>query len=154
MKKLDKFEVSFIGLVPAIAKLLNSWNPPRLKNEAAYRNHLLGELRSSLPKDAHIEKEYRHRGTTIDLWLEWKGLLFSDELSFELKLNLSKKGEFDRLVGQIKRLKPKEHNTIIVLIGDTDPSLLDRLEDMYQSQLDESMQTMAIVKIEPDAQNA
>jgi len=154
MKKLGKVEVSFNGLVPAMAELLNSWVPPRLQNEVAYRNHLLEELRSSLPEDARIEKEYRDRGTTIDLWLEWKGLLFSNELSLELKLDLSKKGEFDRLVGQIEGLKPKENNAIIVLIGDTNPQWTNRLKDMYQSQLDNDLdtQTMAIVEIEPDAQ--
>ncbi len=151
MRKLDKIEVTLKGLVPALSGLIAEWKPPKLKNEVAYRNHLLESLRESLPIDVQLEKEYRHRGTTIDIWIGWKGVLFADEVAMELKVNLSKKGEFDRLVGQIEGLDPKNNKTIVILIGDTEPSLFKRLEDKYKDQTDDLTETMSIIQIKQSA---
>ena len=83
MAKIDKLTVSWNGLLPVIAKIVTEWKPPKLKSEAGYRDNLLALLRGALPEDAKIEKEFRHRGTTMDLWLGWKGVIENDELAFE-----------------------------------------------------------------------
>ena len=52
------------------------------------------------------EREYRHLGTTIDFYVSFPGLLFGKhEVYAELKRKLDRKGELDRLVGQIEGLK-------------------------------------------------
>ncbi|MES9950256.1 MAG: hypothetical protein ABW118_14965 [Candidatus Thiodiazotropha sp.] len=147
MKKIKKIEVTANGLLQAVMKRVSQWEPPKQKNEIAYRNHLLEVLRPLLPSDARIEKEYRHRGTTMDLWLEWKGLLFSDDLSFELKVNLTRKTDCDRLIGQIEGLEPKNNKILIILIGETENSLLKRIQEKYHDFLDESEQSMGIVLV-------
>ena len=88
MAKIDKLTVSWNGLLMVIAKVVSEWRPPKLKSEASYRDNLLAFLRKVVPDDTKVEREFRHRGTTMDLWLGWKGVIDNDELAFELKLNL------------------------------------------------------------------
>lgn len=146
MKKLDKLTVTWSGLLPSMVKLLESWEPPKLKGETNYRDHLLNEMRASIPSDCKVEKEYRHRGTTIDIWVKWQGVISSDEVSFELKINLTRKTDFDRLVGQIEGMEPSRNKTVVVLIGETDPALLGRLRERYAKYIQDDLnQTMAIV---------
>jgi hypothetical protein len=104
-----------------------------MKTELEYRNALYQRLRKALPEGAKIEKEYRHVGRTIDLYVRCKeGFPPSDvEVFFELKLNLTKKNECDRLVGQIQGLDPEENNVFIVLFGEADPALVGRLAEQY-----------------------
>lgn len=150
MKMVEKLEVTWNGLLNVMATRVIDWKPPRLRSELAYRNHLLAMLREILPPDAQLEKEYRHRGTTIDIWLKWKGVLQSDELSFELKVNLKKKTEFDRLVGQIEGLEPSRNKVLLVLIGETNRDLLGRLEAKYATHIKGDMagdKRMAIVQV-------
>jgi hypothetical protein len=145
-QQIRKLNVSWQGLLPAMTKFVTDWSPPKLRSEAQYRDHLLKQLRESLPSDAKLEKEYRHRGTTLDIWLGWTGLLSTDEVAFELKLNLCRKTDYDRLVGQIEGLEPVRNKTIVVLIGNTDLSLLGRLRARYGKFTDEPLaQTMSIV---------
>jgi hypothetical protein len=74
MEKIEKLAVTWSGLLPVITKIVAGWKPPKLKSELAYRNDLLALLRGVVPDDAKLEKEFRHRGTTIDIWLGWKGI--------------------------------------------------------------------------------
>ena len=147
MTRIEKFSATWHGLLPVIAKLATEWQPPILKNELAYRDHLLAHVRQAVPADTTVEKEYRHRGTTVDLWLRWKGLLVTDELAIELKVNLKKKTEFDRLIGQVESLQPKNYKTLIVLIGATDEQLLARLREKYASYISPPIGTIATMAV-------
>jgi hypothetical protein len=66
---------------------------------------------------------------------------------FELKRNLKKKVEFDRLVGQIEGIDPRRHNIFIVLMGQLDASLVARLKERYDQFLT-GMFSRAMVLIE------
>lgn len=150
MTNIGKLQVFWSGLVPAFESLLSDWNPPILKKEIDYRDHMFNFLLQSVPSDAHVEKEYRHRGTTTDLWVKWSGVFLKSELAIELKLNLKKKAECDRLVGQLEALKPKQNPILLVLIGETDPMLLKRLKEKYdQPQLTSEPRNFAIVLVQP-----
>ena len=153
---ISKLAVTWEGLLTAIAKLTAQWHPPPLKNEAAYRDHLLALIRSAVPSDTKVEKEYRHHGTTIDIWVRWVGLAMSGELALELKVNLKKKTEFDRLVGQVESLNPEANAVLVVLIGETDRSLLGRLQEKYSRFITPPIgtsATLAIVEV-PTSTNA
>lgn len=77
-----------------------------------------------------MEKEYRHKGTTPDLYLRYTGILgTTTEVFFELKRHLTKKAEFNRVVGQIEDLDPGDNILYVVLMGESDPSLVDRLRE-------------------------
>jgi hypothetical protein len=150
MAKIEKLAVSFNGLMPTFVKLVEAWRPPTLKAETAYRDHLVDHIRASVPDDARVEKEYRHRGTTMDIYVSWKGLLQNDELAFELKKDLAKKTDFDRLVGQIEGLDPMKNKVIVVLAGKTDKALLGRLREKYAKLLENGFDPakLAIICIE------
>jgi hypothetical protein len=150
MTQIQKFSVFWTGLVPAFETLLSHWNPPILSREIAYRDHLFNFLLQAVPPDAYVEKEYRHRGTTTDLWVKWQGFFQKGELAIELKLNLKKKTECDRLVGQLESLNPKENPVLLVLIGETDPVFFNRINEKYkQPQPNSEPPKFAIVKVLP-----
>jgi hypothetical protein len=110
-----------------------------MKAEVEYRNALFDRLRNILPEDATVEKEYRHGGTTSDLYVRSKEgfpISYDTEIFFELKHNLTRKSQLDRLVGQIHGLDPKRHNIIVVLTGERDPALIGRLKDQYADFLE------------------
>jgi hypothetical protein len=139
LERLSKTEIRWKGLVPAVETALAAWQPALEKTELAYSNALAGHLRAVFPADARIEREYRHEGTTCDVCVLLSGFLSEGRILIEVKRNLRKKADFDRLVGQIEGLKPKANNVILVLVGDTDPALLGRLRSQFKGYLDEGL---------------
>ncbi len=133
MSLLTKGAVALSGLVENLETAIEKWTPGKLANELKYRDSLLGFLRENVPPDCHVEREYRHNGTTTDIFLKWKGLVFDDEIFLEVKRDLNKKTTLDRLVGQIESLEPGKRSIVVVLVGDTDQSLANRLRAKYSA---------------------
>ena len=131
-KVITKVEIGPNGIVPSIAALLKNWHPSSLRNELAYSNALANHLRTVLPDDAQVDREYRHEGTTCDIRIAYK---VDDEVFLEMKWQLRKKAECDRLIGQVEGLKPRKNKIIIVLVGDINLSLLGRLKEHFNSYL-------------------
>jgi hypothetical protein len=129
-----------------VVNLIHEWKPDRLPKELKYRDSLATFLRERLPR-AIVEKEYRHSGTTSDLYVECSGLLRTSEVFIELKRDLLQKNQLDRLIGQLESLNPRKHRIIVVLCGETKPELLTRLRLHYASHADDyfGLKTMAIV---------
>jgi hypothetical protein len=94
-----------------------------------------------------VEKEYRHKGTTIDIYVKQRGLFSTKEVAIELKRNFTQKAQLDRLIGQLEILEPKRNNVIVVLCGETSQALVDRLTRQYTSMLNdlEGYRTFAII---------
>ncbi|HXJ03740.1 MAG TPA: hypothetical protein VNH65_01490 [Candidatus Acidoferrum sp.] len=114
-----------------VYKLVKEWQPEALPGELQYRNSLMALLRQRLIK-ASIEPEYRHKGTTTDIYVKQPGLLFgSSEVYVELKRNLLHKAQYDRLVGQIESLDPRKNAIIVVMCGETNPALVTRFKEKY-----------------------
>jgi hypothetical protein len=67
-----------------VVNLIHLWQPDRFPKELKYRDSLANFLRERLPR-AIIEKEYRHSGTTSDLYVECNGFLRTSEVFIELK---------------------------------------------------------------------
>jgi hypothetical protein len=129
-----------------VVNLIHLWQPDRFPKELKYRDSLANFLRERLPR-AIIEKEYRHSGTTSDLYVECNGFLRTSEVFIELKRDLLQKNQLDRLIGQLESLKPSKHRIIVVLCGETKPELLTRLRLQYASLAEDyfGLKTMAIV---------
>jgi len=115
----------------SVLKLVKKWEPQPSPNELSYRNSLITHLREHLRNVQRIEPEYRHLGTTTDIYIKQSGFFSNSEVFVELKRNLRSKGEFDRLVGQIESLQPKKNAVIVVLCGETNLTLVARLRDKY-----------------------
>ena len=105
-------------------------------------------MKKVLPEDAQLEKEYRHNGTTADLWINWNGLVFSNEVFLELKVRLTRKSECDRLIGQIEGLDPKKNNIVVVIIDESDERLVERVKNSYSSYLDDMYESMAVLTVD------
>jgi hypothetical protein len=139
---LTKAQVAFGGLPKNVVKLLEAWEPQPQRTELAYRDALAAMLRAACPPDARVEVEYRHGGTTTDVWLRWKGIVSNDEVFFELKRNLTKKTELDRLIGQLVQLDAGKRNIVVVLFGETGPGLLSRLRERCREFSDRAARTL------------
>jgi hypothetical protein len=90
----------------------------------------MAHLREKLPKEK-IEPEYRHLGTTTDIYVKQDSFFGSSEVFVELKRNLQSKAQLDRLVGQVEALEPKKNAVLLILCGETNPALLTRLKERY-----------------------
>ena len=132
MVRLSKVGIAWHGIAPSIGNLLRQWRPPRLNTEVAYSDALAKYLRAALPEGSRIEREYRHEGTTCDVSIQYSGLMSNELVLIEVKRDLRRKSDYDRLVGQIAGLKPDNNSVMIVLVGDTDPTLRGRLEEQVR----------------------
>jgi len=116
----------------SVLKLVREWKPGALPSELKYRDSLAALLRERL-KGAKIEIEYRHSGTTSDIYVKQPGFFDSTEVFVELKRNLQQKAQLDRLVGQVESLEPKRNWIIVILCGDTNPALVTRFREKYKT---------------------
>jgi hypothetical protein len=138
---MTKASVAWKSLLGKTLQELHSWKPQLQSSELAYRNALIDYLREVAP-EARIQKEYRHSGTTADLHLKWDGFFSSDEIFFELKRNLTKKAECDRLIGQIEALDPRKNKVIVVIFEQCETALLQRLRSHYKNMMTEPFTLM------------
>jgi hypothetical protein len=123
-----------MSAIETVFKLVKDWEPGALATELKYRDSLATFLRERL-KDAKIETEYRHSGTTADVYVKETGFFSSSEVFIEIKRNLQHKAALDRLVGQIQGLQPKHNKVIILLCGETNPALVTRFREVFASEL-------------------
>ena len=153
-EQISVANVMWGGLLAAVETFIGRWRPNDLRGELQFRNDLFERLKSAVPSNAVVQKEYRHLGTTIDLWIQWKGFIFDTEFGLELKVNLTKKTDFDRLIGQIESMDPSITKIIVVLIGRTDDSHIMKLRHRYSKHIYTGPgveQTMAIVHVPVEA---
>lgn len=135
------------GLLDRLVRVIREWAPRGLKTEKEYRDALAEFLRDRADK-AHIETEYRHSGTTADIYLRWEGFLKAHEVFIELKFNLRQKSQLDRLIGQLEQLNPARNKVILVLCGETSRTLSSRLRQRYKCYCDDPLDSrMAIVSV-------
>jgi hypothetical protein len=62
-----------------VLKLVKEWTPATLPTELKYRDSLAALLRERLG-DAKVETEYRHCGTTTDIYVKQSGFFGSSEV--------------------------------------------------------------------------
>jgi hypothetical protein len=121
----------------SVLKFAKQWQPQAWPTELKYRDSLIAHLREQEQlREAKIEPEYRHLGTTTDIYVKQSGFFGSSEVFVELKRNLVQKAQYDRLVGQIESLEPKKNSIIVILCGETNPALLTRLRQRYVKPLE------------------
>ena len=147
MGRVNKLQIGVDGFASTLERLVGEWKPPVLKTEPAYSNHLAEYLRTVLPEDTRVEREYRHNGTTCDVGVLYSGVIKDVAVMIEVKRNLQRKGDYDRLIGQIEGLSPGKHWVAVVLVGDTDAALLGRLRahcKPYMEDWDESLRLVVV----------
>ena len=123
-----------MSALETVFKQVREWQPESLPTELKYRDSLAAFLREGI-KDAKIETEYRHTGTTADVYVKQTGFFGSSEVFVEIKRNLIHKAQLDRLIGQVHELQPKKNSIIVVLCGDVNPALVTRFKELFADQL-------------------
>jgi hypothetical protein len=129
-KHFRRTMVTWHGFQAELLHTLEYWQPSAQRTERAYRDDLVRFLREQLPT-ARVEREWRHNGTTADVFVRWMGLVQTHDTYFELKRNLTSKPEFNRLVGQVDDLDPTQHRVFIVVCGRSDERFVSRLREKY-----------------------
>jgi len=114
----------FGHFVSTVLTLITKWSPKEYSKELEYRDDLLQYLKENVnqtnifgKKEAHIVRKETGPGS-IDIVIDRK-------IGIELKYNLKRKAEVDRLFGQISGFKQTYSNVIVVLCGNTDGDKLE-----------------------------
>ena len=103
----------------AVIREIESWRPRKCETEIQYRNSLYDKLEDAF--NTPPIKEYGHGRARADI-------AFKTSIAIELKLDLNTTGKLQRLKGQLDDYAKAFSNTIVVLVGDTDRSLLHDLK--------------------------
>jgi len=118
----------------SVYKVGQEWQFLLLPTELKYRDAFVAFLRGHLKNAKRIEPEYRHLGTTTDIYVEQAGFWGTSGVFVELKRNFISKAQLDRLVGQIESLEPNKNFIIVILCGETNPALVARLKERYKCE--------------------
>ncbi len=126
-----------VSAFESVWKLGKEWQPQLLRTELKYRDSFVAYLRERLKNAKKVETEYRHLGTTTDIYVEQPGFFGSSAVFVELKRNFLSKAQLDRLVGQLESLEPNKHFIVVILCGETNPALVARLKEKYKCSQDD-----------------
>jgi hypothetical protein len=113
----------WFGLKPfdTVADLIESWDPKRCSTHSEYQNSLSNYLRDNL-NGPRVTKEYKIERTAIDI-------VVGDKVAIEIKVGFNRTTEFHRLKGQLEDYAREFSRIVIVLCGELDDDLVDKLED-------------------------
>lgn len=134
-----------------VMRTIKEWVPKkRYSTEAGYRDDLYKFLREGLKRTEEdifgSTQEYvvrREAGRHLaDI-----GIINSDKIGIELKLNFRKQSELDRLCSQVRRFLREYSSVIVVLCGDTDQEKLDALRYEFRNYAEPSLLAEKVVKI-------
>lgn len=123
-----------MSAVNEVLKLIRKWAPTDFISEKGYRDDLKKYLTGRSPQ-LQVIPEYRDRGTTVDLYVKKAGWIFRTSCYIELKRDLSRKTDFDRLVGQVVALRGDGSKIILVLCGATKEEYVHKLKDVFSNML-------------------
>ena len=107
-----------------VVSLIERWAPFECSAEKDYENSLYEFLHRELP-DVQITKQYAMGRVRADMYIGGKVIL-------EVKTDLNRKGEYQRLLGQILELKVRDEWIVVVLTGNTDPHFPKALREHFK----------------------
>jgi|GEM_PF-1621481 len=114
-----------------VATCIEAWSPPAPPEaEAQLRDSLACHLRSGLPTASVVVESGAERSKVdiVVLSSRAQGSAHVEKVAVELKHHLSRKGELDRLVGQVFGYKTQGFVKVMVVSVDPDPNLHEALK--------------------------
>lgn len=119
MAQFDSFKFKYWDDLSTLRKLIHRWTPNPYTLEKDYERSLASFLRTEL-KGIKITQQYAVDRIRFDIVL-------NDSIAIELKCNLIDIGDFQRLLGQLLLAKRWSGHVLVLLLGNTDPDILDSL---------------------------
>ncbi len=116
----------------AAAEIIEKWKPKDISSEKVIEDSLYNFLVKKL-EGLTIRRQFRYDRITADLLIE-------DVVAIEIKLNLTKTREFQHLIGQIETYAEWDKDLVVVLVGEVDPDIKDRIENRLRKDWDDSFE--------------
>jgi RNA-binding protein YhbY len=139
----------FGSLFDEVLGIVKAWTPSKEHpTERGYRdelaNYLRKELKKSSPFDDFAPRRHKikkeHSRSLADIAVD-------EKVAIELKKDLRKKKDIDRLVGQLRHFKKNYDDVIIVLCGKTSEEAYDEVMELETTaDLLEQRGNVAIVR--------
>ncbi len=109
-----------------VSRLIKEWNPEGCASERECEDSLYLFLHARLD-DKQIIRQYGKGRARVDLMVD-------DKVMVELKYALTSTSEYQRLVGQLVEYKDWHKDILVVLVGETEPSLLKQLQRVLEKE--------------------
>jgi hypothetical protein len=101
------------------------WKPCWFATEKEYEDALYRHLNDAFKKDK-FERQYWRGKTRADIYVEFKE---AATVAVELKRDLTERGEYHRLIGQVyEYLTEWKVEALVILCGENDPALVKNVE--------------------------
>lgn len=94
----------------SVLKVIEDWDPDKMKTEKQYEKSLVKELQQKLPKEK-IEQQYGSGAQKIDI-------VISEKVAIELKNHIRNTSDYQRLIGQVTEYLKKWEYLIILVCGE------------------------------------
>ena len=120
MSGFTSFKFKYWNAVGTTKQLINDWQPSECKTEKEYESSLCKFLHDSLP-NIRTTPQYAVGRAKTDIVID-------EKVAIEIKKDLNKTSEFQRLIGQAHQFKYWPGFFLILLIGKTDSNLRDELQ--------------------------
>ncbi|MDR3665476.1 MAG: hypothetical protein P4L35_01415 [Ignavibacteriaceae bacterium] len=120
MLSLISLKFKYWNPIGITKQLIGDWCPPECKTEKEYESSLYNFLHDSLP-ELIITAQYAYGRAVADI-------VIAEKVAIEIKKDLNKTSEFQRLIGQAHQFKYWPGSFFILLIGKTDSNLRDELK--------------------------
>jgi hypothetical protein len=125
MSGFHVFKFRFWDPVGTVVELIDSWKPATYQTEKDYEDSLYEYLRAALPGIV-ITPQYAFGRARTDLAI-------ANKVAIEIKKDLNETSEFQRLLGQIMQFNDWKGYFVVLLVGSTNPNLLDELRKQTKS---------------------
>lgn len=109
----------FFTSVSNVLTEIRNWRPRGCETESDFKSSLFSKLSGGVFRDEPV-REYGFGRVRADI-------AFGKNIGIELKLDLDSTPKFHRLIGQLGDYQKTFANTIVVLVGESDPNLVKDL---------------------------
>ncbi len=110
----------------AVAKIIKEWSATGCTSEKECEDSLYALLHERFP-EIQIIRQYGRGRSRVDL-------MVAEKVMIELKYTLTSTSEYQRLVGQLIEYKDWHKDILLVLVGDTERSILKQLERTIETE--------------------
>lgn len=109
--------------ISTVSGLVNRWNPGLCESEKDYEKSLLAFIEENLP-GVEVVKQYGVARSRVDIVIG-----SFNKVAVELKKDLNSTSKVQRLIGQLRDYRDTFENIVVVLCGDNQGDLVQRVRD-------------------------